>query len=64
MGALGCWADGDCVGREDDGDTEVCGGMNGLDEADNEEPRGTRGVSVAACWNLVRLVEWLGRGRL
>lgn len=64
MGSLGCWADGDCVECGGDGDTGVCVGANGLDEADNEEPRGTRGVNVAACWNLVRLVEWLGRGRL
>lgn len=52
------------MGCGDDGDTGVCGGENGLEEADNEEPRGTRGVSVAVCWNLVRLVEWLGHGRL
>lgn len=68
LGALGCgdsgMADGDCVFSGDESDTGVGGGENGLDEADNEEPRGTRGVSVAACWNLVRLVEWLGRGRL
>lgn len=52
------------MGCGDDGDTGVFGGANGLEEADNEEPRGTRGVSVAVCWNLVRLVEWLGHGRL
>jgi len=65
--SVGCWADGDSVGCGDDVDPGVCGGGNGLAEADNVEPRGTRGtrgISVAACWNLVRLVEWLGRGRL
>lgn len=58
---LGCWADWGCGG---DGDTGVCGGESCLEEADSEEPRRTRGVSVVVCWNLVRLVEWLGRGRL
>lgn len=42
----------------------MCWGENGLESADDVEPGGTRGVSVAICWNLVRLVEWLGRGRL
>lgn len=56
--------DGDCVGCGDEGDTGVYGGENRLDGANNEEPWGTRGVSVAVCGNLMRLVEWLGRGRL
>lgn len=69
LGALGCCVDsgltgGVCVGCGDEGDTGVCGGENGLDEAGNDPPRGIRGVKVAACWNLVRLMEWLGRGRL
>ena len=64
LGALGCWADGDCSGCGDVGVTGVRGRDKGLDDDDSEEPRGTRGVRVGACWNLVRLVEWLGRGRL
>lgn len=49
-------AGGDC------GDDDA--GENGLGAADEEEGKGTRGARVAFCWNFVRLVEWLGRGRL
>lgn len=66
-GAAGCGnsgvADGECVGCEGAADTGVCG-ENGLDEVDNDEHRGTRGVDEVICWSFVRLVEWLGRGRL
>lgn len=51
--------EGDCVGCGDEGDTSLFGEENWLDEGDDEEPRGTR-----VCGNLMRLVEWLGRGRL
>lgn len=64
LAALGCLADWDCVGCGDGGETGVCGGENGLEEADNAEPRGTGGVRASICLILVRLVEWLGRGRL
>lgn len=59
--ALCCWASRGCV---DDADACVCVGDNGLGEADDEGSRETRGISVDFCWNLVRLVEWLGLGRL
>lgn len=52
--------DGDCAGCGNG----VYGGETWLDEADDEVPRGTRGISVAVCGNLVKLAEWLGRGRL
>lgn len=55
MEGAGWWADGECGLCRDD--AEACGGVDGLEEADVEEARGTRGVSVAFCWNLVRLVE-------
>lgn len=55
MEGAGRWADGECGMCRDD--AEACGGVNGLEEADVEEARGNRGVRVAFCWNLVRLVE-------
>lgn len=58
MEGAGWRADGECGVCRDD--AKACGGVNGLEEADVEEARGTRGtrgVSVAFCWNLVRLVE-------
>lgn len=70
VGALVCCADsgltaGVCMGFGGEGVSGVGVGENGLDEACNDPPRGIRGwVRVAACWNLVRLMEWLGRGRL
>lgn len=68
LGALGCGdsglTDGDRVGCGEEGDTGVRGGENGLDEADNDDPRGFRGTCVVICCSLVRLVDWVGRGKL
>lgn len=61
--ALGRVADWEGAGCGDDGVTDVCGGERGRGLGDGEEPRGTRG-RVSVCWNLPRLLEWLGRGRL
>lgn len=55
-------ADWEGAGCEDDGETDARGGEGGRELVEEGESRGTRGVSV--CWNLLRLLEWLGRGRL
>lgn len=62
--ALGCVADWEGAGCEDDGETDVCGGGDGRELVDDEDSRGTKGARVRVCWNLLRLLEWLGRGRL
>lgn len=49
---------------EDDGETDVRGGERGRELLDREGSRGTKGASASVCWNLWRLLEWLGRGRL
>ena len=51
-----------CAGVRERG---VRGGEKGSDGGrDTPEHKGTRGMLEDICWSLVRLVEWLGRGKL